>query len=48
MSALKALVALYRLNRRDRALVVAAVQFMEGQHLANPVQTVLDRFPCID
>ena len=46
VNALKALWTLYRIERGDRAAIVAAVQFMEGQHLANGIGEVLRLYPC--
>ena len=41
----RALWALYHIDRKARAEIVAAVQFMEGQHLATGLQVLFRGFP---
>lgn len=36
----------YRIDRQTRGAIVAAVQFMEGQHMATDIAAVFKGFPC--
>ena len=45
MGIIRAMIALYRIPRSDRAKIIAAVQFAEDQHLANGITEVFESFP---